>query len=43
MEACLIRDEYDSKIVQLVTVLLEIDEAIKQQDDQLDSNITEAA
>ncbi len=43
VEVSLIRDEYESKIVQLVTALLEIDEVIKQQDDQLDSNMSEAA
>lgn len=43
VEVCLIRDEYESKIARLVTALLEIDEAIKQQDDQLDLNILEAA
>lgn len=39
----LIRDEYESKIVRLVTAMLEIDEAIKQLDDHLDLNIPEAA
>lgn len=43
VKVSLIRDEYESKIVRLVTAMLEIDEAIKQRDDQLDSNIPEAA
>ena len=43
VKVSLIRDEYESKIVRLVTALLEIDEIIKRKDDQFDSNVSEAA
>lgn len=43
VKVSLIRDKYESEIVRLVTAMLKIDEAIKQRDDQLDSNIPEAA